>query len=178
MARTGGKKGMPHLFSGLVASSLATAVLFAGQMVAIHLEHTTLPSTAPELFPLKNEGLAFQRAGACAECTAALRHIGINNPFGSGEGEPFFSQCANRFSSLAHWWWRREPTGHVAKSRRTRLGLAWQKTRHLAFTRLVLESQVRAEGLRGKFFAYGSEQNDIRDRAGFRAEAGPRFTDA
>jgi hypothetical protein len=62
MARTGGKKGMPHLFSGLVASSLATAVLFAGRMVAIHLEHTTLPSTAPELFPLKNQGLAFQRA--------------------------------------------------------------------------------------------------------------------
>ncbi|HSS18377.1 MAG TPA: D-alanyl-lipoteichoic acid biosynthesis protein DltD [Candidatus Dormibacteraeota bacterium] len=62
MARAGGKKGMPHLFSGLVASSLATAVLFAGRMVAIHLEHTTLPSTAPELFPLKNQGLAFQRA--------------------------------------------------------------------------------------------------------------------
>jgi hypothetical protein len=68
MARASGKKGMPHLFSGLIASGLATAVLFAGRMVAIHLEHATVSSTAPELFPLKNQGLAFQRA-ACMRRT-------------------------------------------------------------------------------------------------------------
>ena len=66
MARAGGKKGMPHLFSGLIASGLATAMLFAGRMVAIHLEQTTVSSTAPELFRLKNQGLAFQRAAVHA----------------------------------------------------------------------------------------------------------------
>jgi D-alanine transfer protein len=64
MARAHAKKLLPHLFSGLIAFGLASSVLFAAGMVAIHLEHTTLPSTAPELFPLKNQGLAFQRAAA------------------------------------------------------------------------------------------------------------------
>jgi hypothetical protein len=54
MARAGGNKGMPHLFSGLIASGLAAIVLFAGRTVAVHLEHSTVPSTAPELFRLKN----------------------------------------------------------------------------------------------------------------------------
>jgi D-alanine transfer protein len=66
MAYPGGKKGMPHLFSGLIATGLVAAVLFAGRLVAIHLEHATVPSTAPELFPLKNQGLAFQRAAVRA----------------------------------------------------------------------------------------------------------------
>jgi D-alanine transfer protein len=66
MAYASGKKGMPHLFSGLIASGLVAAALFAGRMVAIHLEHTTVASTAPELFPLKNQGLAFQRAAVHA----------------------------------------------------------------------------------------------------------------
>src|SRR5206468_276234 len=66
MARACGKKGMPYLFSGLIASGVAAAVLFAGRMAAIHLEHATIPSTAPELFSLKNQGLAFQRAAAQA----------------------------------------------------------------------------------------------------------------
>jgi D-alanine transfer protein len=62
----GSKKGMPHLFSGLMASSLAAAVLLTGRMAAVHLERTTVASTAPELFPLKNHGLAFQRAAVYA----------------------------------------------------------------------------------------------------------------
>jgi D-alanine transfer protein len=66
MARAHAKKVLPHLFPGLIAFGLASSVLFVGGMVAIHLEHTTLPSTAPELFPLKNQGLAFQRAVAYA----------------------------------------------------------------------------------------------------------------
>jgi D-alanine transfer protein len=66
MAYAGGKKGMPHLFSGLIASGMMASVLFAGRIVAIHLEHATVPSTAPELFPLKNQGLAFQRAAVHA----------------------------------------------------------------------------------------------------------------
>ncbi len=57
---------MQHLFSALTACGLAAAILFAGRMIAIHLEHSTLPSTAPELFPVKTQGLAFQRAAAHA----------------------------------------------------------------------------------------------------------------
>jgi D-alanine transfer protein len=62
MARADSKIGTPHLFSGLVASGLAAAALFAVRLAAIHLEQTTVVSTAPELFLLKNQGLAFQRA--------------------------------------------------------------------------------------------------------------------
>jgi D-alanine transfer protein len=62
MARDDNKRSTPHLFSGLVACALAAVLLFAGRMVAVHLERTTVSSTAPELFPLKNQGLAFQRA--------------------------------------------------------------------------------------------------------------------
>ena len=72
MARADGKKGTPHLFSGLVALALASAVLFAGQLVAIHLEFSTVSSTAPELFPLKNQGLAFQRAAVYAPNVLSL----------------------------------------------------------------------------------------------------------
>jgi D-alanine transfer protein len=72
MARADGKKGTPHLFSGLVALALASAVLFVGELVAIHLERSTVSSTAPELFPLKNQGLAFQRAAVHAPNVLSL----------------------------------------------------------------------------------------------------------
>jgi D-alanine transfer protein len=62
MAPVDSKKGTPHLFSTLVALTLAAAMLFAGELVALHVEQTTVSSTAPELFPLKNQGLVFQRA--------------------------------------------------------------------------------------------------------------------
>ena len=41
--------------------------MFVGRTIAIHVEQITLPSTAPELFSLKNQGLAFQRAAARAQ---------------------------------------------------------------------------------------------------------------
>src|SRR6266516_2824174 len=66
MVRVQANKEMPHLFAGLIALGLAAAVLFGGQMVVIHLEHSTIPSTTPDLFLLKNQGLAFQRAAARA----------------------------------------------------------------------------------------------------------------
>ena len=50
----------------MIACGLVAAVLFGARMVAVHCEHATVLSTAPELFPLKNQGLAFQRAAACA----------------------------------------------------------------------------------------------------------------
>lgn len=55
---------MPHLSSGLVALGLAAIILLAAERALTHLEHATIISTAPESFPLKNQGLAFQRAAA------------------------------------------------------------------------------------------------------------------
>jgi D-alanine transfer protein len=53
---------MPHLYAGIIALGLAAIIFFTAQRVLIHLEHATIVSTAPEIFPLKNQGLAFQRA--------------------------------------------------------------------------------------------------------------------
>jgi D-alanine transfer protein len=58
------RQGMPHLFAGLVVFGLIGAVSFGAAMAAVHLERTTIRASAPELFPLKNQGLAFQRAAA------------------------------------------------------------------------------------------------------------------
>jgi D-alanine transfer protein len=66
MARAYANKEMPHLFAGLIALGLAGTVLFAVGMAVIHLERSTVLSTAPDLFLLKNQGLAFQRAAAHA----------------------------------------------------------------------------------------------------------------
>jgi D-alanine transfer protein len=66
MASVQAKEGMPHLFAGLIASGLVAAVLLGAEIMAVRLEHATIRSTAPELFPLKNQGLAFQRAAARA----------------------------------------------------------------------------------------------------------------
>jgi D-alanine transfer protein len=59
-------KQRPHVFAGLIALGLGVIVLFAAQRMLIHLEHATVVSTAPEIFPLKTQGLAFQRAAAHA----------------------------------------------------------------------------------------------------------------
>ena len=64
MERAQGRQGMPHLFSGLIASCLAAAAWAGAEMLAVQLEQATTLSTAPELFSLKNQGLAFQRAAA------------------------------------------------------------------------------------------------------------------
>jgi D-alanine transfer protein len=52
------------LFSSLVAVGLGGVILAAGLMSAIRLERRALPWTAPQVFQLKNQGLAFQRAAA------------------------------------------------------------------------------------------------------------------
>src|SRR5690242_12387838 len=54
----------PHLFAGIIALGLAVIIFFAAQRVLIHIEHTTIVSTAPDSFVLKNQGLSFQRAAA------------------------------------------------------------------------------------------------------------------
>jgi D-alanine transfer protein len=60
------RTGIPCLFSGVIAVGLAATILFAGRMIAIHLEHKTLHTVAPREFQLKNQGLAFQHAAAQA----------------------------------------------------------------------------------------------------------------
>ena len=57
-------QGTPHLLAGLIASGLVATVLLGAEVVALHLEGTTVRASAPELFSLKNQGLAFQRAAA------------------------------------------------------------------------------------------------------------------
>jgi len=57
-------QGTPHLLAGLIASGLVATVLLGAEVVAVHLEGTTVRASAPELFSLKNQGLAFQRVAA------------------------------------------------------------------------------------------------------------------
>jgi D-alanine transfer protein len=66
MASAPPRQGIPHLLAGLIASGLAAAALLGAELAAVHREHATIQATAPELFPLKNQGLAFQRAAAQA----------------------------------------------------------------------------------------------------------------
>ena len=56
------RKQLPHAFAAFLALGLAAIILFAAHRALIHLEHATIASTAPEIFALKNQGLAFQRA--------------------------------------------------------------------------------------------------------------------
>jgi poly-D-alanine transfer protein DltD len=56
----------PHLLSGATAVGLAATILFAGRIIAIHLEHNALHTVEPSAFELKNQGLAFPRAAARA----------------------------------------------------------------------------------------------------------------
>ncbi|HZR05214.1 MAG TPA: D-alanyl-lipoteichoic acid biosynthesis protein DltD [Candidatus Udaeobacter sp.] len=56
--------GTPHLLSGLIAGALAGVILATGLMAAIRIERHALTWTAPQVFQLKNQGLAFQRAAA------------------------------------------------------------------------------------------------------------------
>ena len=58
------RAGTPHLLSGVIAVGLIAAILFVVRMIAIHLEHKTLHAVVPQVFQLKNQGLAFQRAAA------------------------------------------------------------------------------------------------------------------
>jgi D-alanine transfer protein len=58
--------GKPHLFAAVIACGVAALILTGGRMAAVRLEQRNLPSVAPELFPQKHQGLAFQRAAARA----------------------------------------------------------------------------------------------------------------
>src|SRR5437899_4800647 len=103
--RSHANTGMLHLFSALVACGLVAAILFVGRTIAIHVEQITLPSTAPELFPLKNQGLAFQRAAARAMDVLPL--------YGSSELIfPPIPEKADNFFRTAPTGFQVSPVGH------------------------------------------------------------------
>jgi D-alanine transfer protein len=64
--RVNANAGVPHLASALMACGLVAAILFAARTIAICVEQSTISSTAPKAFSLKNQGLAFQRAAVRA----------------------------------------------------------------------------------------------------------------
>ena len=88
---------MPHLFAGLIASASVVAVLLGAEMAAVHLEHTTIRASAPRLFSLKNQGLAFQRAAARSSSVLPL--------YGSSE------LTAVQVPERAHIFFGTAPTG-------------------------------------------------------------------
>jgi D-alanine transfer protein len=97
MASAHPRQGMPHLFAGLIASGLVAAVLLGAEVAAVHLEHATVRASAPELFSLKTQGLAFQRAAARTPYVLPL--------YGSSE------LTAVRVPERAHIFFRTAPTG-------------------------------------------------------------------
>lgn len=76
MSQLPGRVG-PHLFATALAVALAAMILFAARWVAVAYEDRTVSIFAPEDFPLKNQGLAFQRAAA--------RAAGVLPLYGSSE---------------------------------------------------------------------------------------------
>ncbi|PYK38248.1 MAG: hypothetical protein DME60_11535, partial [Verrucomicrobia bacterium] len=104
MVRAHGKTGLSHLFAGLIALGLAGMVLFGGEMAVIHLEHDTVLSTAPDLFSLKNQGLAFQRAAARAPNVLPI--------YGSSELlVPAVPEKGNNFFRIAPTGFQLSPVG-------------------------------------------------------------------
>jgi D-alanine transfer protein len=92
------RKQMPHLSAGLIALGLAAIILFAAQRVLIHLEHATIVSTAPEIFALKNQGLAFQRAAAQSPNVLPIYGSSeLFRPEGPQRGNAFFRTAPTGF---------------------------------------------------------------------------------
>ena len=56
----------PHLFAAAVAVFLTLAILLVGRAIAVQRERSSVAALAPDVFPLKTQGLAFQRAAAQA----------------------------------------------------------------------------------------------------------------
>jgi D-alanine transfer protein len=105
MVRAHAKKGMPHLFSGLIAMSLVAAILFGGERVMVHLEHATIRSTAPDLFSLKNQGLVFQRAAAHAPNVLPIYGSSeLRVPGGPERGNIFFRIAPTGFQLSPVGW--------------------------------------------------------------------------
>jgi D-alanine transfer protein len=102
------KAGIPHLVSAGIACGLVAAILFAGRTIAIHFEQSTIFSTAPETFSLKNQGLAFQRAAAHAPDVLPL--------YGSSELILGVPDRASAFFRAAPTGFQVSPVGKVGTS--------------------------------------------------------------
>ena len=99
------RTGTPHLFSGAVVVAVAAAALFAGRMVAVHLEHKRLHAVAPKTFQLKDQGLVFQRA--------AVRAPEVLPLYGSSELLSPLAEKAGVFFRNAPTGFQVEPVGKV-----------------------------------------------------------------
>ena len=99
------RTGTPHLFSGAVVVAVAAAALFAGRMVAVHLEHKRLHAVAPKTFQLKDQGLVFQRAAVRAQEVLPL--------YGSSELLSPLAEKAGVFFRNAPTGFQVEPVGKV-----------------------------------------------------------------
>ena len=119
----------PHLFSAVIAVSVAATILFAGWTAAIHLERRTLGWTAPQQFQLKNQGMVFQRTAARARRVLPL--------YGSSELIIGVPDRANKFFQNA-------PTGFQVSAVGT-----------VGATSLIILQKIAALGsdLRGKKLA-------------------------
>jgi D-alanine transfer protein len=105
MTRADTNKEMPHLFAGLIALGLAGTILFAAEKAVIHLERATVFSTAPDLFLLKTQGLAFQRAAA--------RAVNVLPIYGSSELlVPTVPEKGNDFFRTAPTGFQLSPVGN------------------------------------------------------------------
>ncbi|MFN2540804.1 MAG: hypothetical protein ABR514_01360, partial [Chthoniobacterales bacterium] len=64
MERLGAAGGRPHLLAALVALGLTLAFVLGGGSLAIHRERQNVSAFAPDILPLKTQGLVLQRAAA------------------------------------------------------------------------------------------------------------------
>ena len=91
------------MFAALITSSLVSAILWFGGMLAVRLEHRTLPTSVSEVFPQKNQGLAFQRA--------AVRGRNVLPLYGSSELLKPIPDKSSDFFSTAPTGFRVSPVG-------------------------------------------------------------------
>jgi len=153
-------KEMPHLFATFVALGLAAIILLAAQRILIHLEHATIASTAPEIFALKNQGLAFQRAAAQSRKVLPIYGSSeLFHPEAAERGNIFFRTAPTGFRLSPVGGGGAKPLNMLQKVGRNRLSVARQKAGLLAFARLVLHGNPRFSGIQGEFFADGSDRD-------------------
>src|SRR5215469_7019780 len=97
--------GTPHLFSGVIAVAVIAATLLVCRVVAVHFEQRAVTWTAPQLFQLKNQGIAFQRTAARSPSVLAL--------YGSSALVVGVPDRANKFFLKAPTGFQVSPVGTV-----------------------------------------------------------------
>jgi D-alanine transfer protein len=91
------KTSNPHLFAAAVVVALTAAILIAGRAIAVHFERSTVEAVAPELFPVKTQGLALQRTAVQARDVLPLYGSSeLLGPLGVRAGD-FFRRAPTGF---------------------------------------------------------------------------------